>query len=68
MVGDALNLASKFTAKAISSLVLFSRYIGAPVAHGYRYSDPNTFSPSSYDQNGSISFSKAFTTRRVLDE
>jgi hypothetical protein len=68
MVGAALDLASKFTTKAISGLVLFSRYINAPITLRYGYSDPNTSSPSSRGQNGLVSFSKALTIMRVLDE
>jgi hypothetical protein len=37
MVGDALNLASKFTAKAILGLVLFIRYINSPMTLRYGY-------------------------------
>jgi hypothetical protein len=47
LVGDALYLASKFTAKAISGLVLFARYISAPIALRYGYSGPKISSPSS---------------------
>jgi hypothetical protein len=46
MVGVALNLANKFIAKAISDLVLFARYISAPITLRYGYSEPNTSSPS----------------------
>jgi hypothetical protein len=55
MVGAALYLASKFTAKAISGLVLLARYINAPMALRYEYSEPNTSSPSSHGRNGSVS-------------
>jgi hypothetical protein len=67
MVGAALNLASKLTTKAISGLVLFARYISAPRVLRYGYSEPSTTSPSWRGQNGSISFSKALMTMRVLD-
>jgi hypothetical protein len=67
MVGATLNLASKFTAKAISGLVLFARYISAPIALRYGYSEPNTYSPSCHGRNGPESFSKALTTMGVLD-
>jgi hypothetical protein len=46
MVGAALYLAGKFTVKAISGLVLFARYISAPMTLRYGYSEPNTSSPS----------------------
>jgi hypothetical protein len=68
MVGAALYLASKFTAKAISGLVLFARYVSASMTLRYGYSEPNTSSPSWCGQNGSMSFSKALTTMGVLDE
>jgi hypothetical protein len=68
MVEAALNLIIKFTVKAISGLVLFTRYISAPIAFRYGYSEPNTSSPSWRGQNGSESFFKALTTMRVLDE
>jgi hypothetical protein len=46
MVGATLYLASKFTAKAISDLVLFVRYISAVIALRYGYLELNTSSPS----------------------
>jgi hypothetical protein len=67
MVGAVLYLVSKFTTKAILGLVLFARYISAPMALSYGYSKPNTSSPSWRGRNESISFSKALTTMRVLD-
>jgi hypothetical protein len=67
MVGATLNLASKFTTKAIKGFVLFARYISAPIAVRYDYSEPNTSSPSWRGRNGSESFSKALTTMGVLD-
>jgi hypothetical protein len=67
MVGAAQYLASKFTAKAISGLVLFARYISTPMALRYGYSEPKTSSPSWHGRNGSISFSKALMTMGVLD-
>jgi hypothetical protein len=48
--------------------VLFARYISAPMTLRYEYSEPNTYSPSWHGRNGSVSFSKALTTMRVLDE
>jgi hypothetical protein len=67
MVGAALNLASKFTVKAITDLILFARYIGARMTHRYEYSNPSTYSPSTRGRNGPVSFSKALTIMRVLD-
>jgi hypothetical protein len=67
MVGAALNLASKFTAKVISDFVLFARYISVPMVVRYEYSEPNTSSPSWRGQKGLVSFSKALTTTGVLD-
>jgi hypothetical protein len=67
MVGAALNLASDLTVKAILDLVLFTRYISAPIALRYGYSEPNTSSPSWHGRNGSESVSKALTTMGVLD-
>jgi hypothetical protein len=67
MVGATLNVASKFTVKVISGLVLFARYISVSIALRYGYSEPNTYSPSWHGQNGSVSFSKALMTMRVLD-
>ena len=43
-VGQELNLANKFTAKAISGLVLFARYISAPMALRYGTSRPKNSS------------------------
>jgi hypothetical protein len=68
MVGATPNLTSKLTAKAILGLVLFARYISAPMTLRYGYSEPNTSCPSWHDQNGSDSFSKALTTIGVLEE
>jgi hypothetical protein len=67
MIGAILYLTNKFTAKAISGLVLFVRYISAPMTLRYGYSKPNTSSPSWRGQNGSMSFSKALMTMGVLD-
>jgi hypothetical protein len=67
MVGVALYLTSKFTVKAISSLVLFTRYITGSMALRYGYSEPNTSYPSWHGRKGSISFSKALMTMGVLD-
>jgi hypothetical protein len=67
MIRVAIYLVSKFTAKAISGLVLFARYISTPMALRYGYLDPNTSSPSWSGRNGSVPFSKALTTMRVLD-
>jgi hypothetical protein len=67
MLGAAVYLASRFTAKVISGLVLLARYISAPMTLRYGYSELNTCSPSWRGQNRSISFSKALTTMRVLD-
>jgi hypothetical protein len=67
MVGAALYLVSKFTAKAISDLILLARYISAPMTLRYGYLEPNTSSPSWCGRNESISFSKALTTMGVLD-
>jgi hypothetical protein len=55
LVGYALYLASKFTSNAISGLVLFARYINAPIALRYGYSAPRTSSPSSLGRYGSWS-------------
>jgi hypothetical protein len=67
MVGVALYLASKFTVKAISSLILLARYISALMSLRYGYPEPNTSSPSWRSQNGSVFFSKALMTMGVLD-
>jgi hypothetical protein len=67
MVGATLYLASRFTAKEISGLVLFTRYISAPMTLRYGYSKPNTSSPSWRGRNGPVSFSKALTLMGVLD-
>jgi hypothetical protein len=67
MVGAALYFISRFTAKAISGLVLLRRYISVLIAFRYEYSKHNTSSPSWHDRNGSVSFSKALTTMGVLD-
>jgi hypothetical protein len=67
MVGAALYLVSRFTAKAISGIVLFARYISASMTLRYGYLEPNTSSPSWHGRNGSVSFSKALTTMGVLD-
>jgi hypothetical protein len=45
MVGAALYLASRITAKAISGLLLFARYISALMTLRYGYSEPNTSYP-----------------------
>jgi hypothetical protein len=42
LVGSALYLASRFTANAMSSLVLFARYISTPIALRYGYAAPRT--------------------------
>jgi hypothetical protein len=68
MVGAALYPVSKFTAKAISGLVLLARYISALMALRYGYLEPNTSSPAWRGRNGLVSVSKALTTMRVLDE
>jgi hypothetical protein len=47
-------------------LVLFARYIKAPMPLSYRYSAPKTSSLSRLGLNGSISFSKARTIMGVL--
>jgi hypothetical protein len=39
MVAATLYLVSKFTAKIISDLILFTRYISAPMALRYGYSE-----------------------------
>jgi hypothetical protein len=67
VVEAALYLASKFIAKAILSLVLFTIYISAPMALRYGYSEPNTSSPPWDGRNRSIFFSKALTTMGVLN-
>jgi hypothetical protein len=46
MVRAALNLVSKLIAKAVSDLVLFARYICAPMTLRYGYLELNTSSPS----------------------
>jgi hypothetical protein len=67
MVGTALYLASKLTAKAILGLVLLARYISAPMLLRYVYSESNTSSHSWRGRNISVSFSKALMTMGVLD-
>jgi hypothetical protein len=49
-------------------LVLFIKYISASMIFKYVYSDPNISFHSSFGMNGSVSFSKAPTTIRVLAE
>jgi hypothetical protein len=66
MVRVALNLANKFTTKAISGLILFVRYNSASMVLSYEYSDPNTSSPWR-GRNRSVSFSNALTIMGVLD-
>ncbi|GKC33676.1 hypothetical protein Tco_1046060 [Tanacetum coccineum] len=53
-VGDELNLANKLTAKEMSGLVQFVRYIRAPIALKYGTSGPRISSSSSQGQNGSL--------------
>ncbi|KAK9167068.1 hypothetical protein Scep_002259 [Stephania cephalantha] len=43
-VGDELYLASRLTAKAMSGLVQFARYISAPIALKYGTSGPSSSS------------------------
>jgi hypothetical protein len=60
----ALCLARQFTTNAMSGLLLFARYIKAPMTLRYGYSAPKT---SFYlNLNRSVSFSKARTTMGVL--
>jgi hypothetical protein len=66
IVGAALCLARQLTTKAILGLVLFVKYISAPIALRYGYSDHNTSSPSCFGLKGSVSFSRARTTMGVL--
>jgi hypothetical protein len=66
MVGLVLCFVSKLTANAISGLVLFVRYISAPMTLRYENSGLNTSSPSSHDLNGSVSISKVRTIILVL--
>jgi hypothetical protein len=60
-VGAALHLA-----KAMSSLVLFARYISAPMRLRLGYSGSSISSPSSYGRKGSFSKSNDRTTMGVL--
>ncbi|GKD26690.1 hypothetical protein Tco_1232904, partial [Tanacetum coccineum] len=55
LVGDELNLANKLTAKEMSGLVQFARYIRAPITLRYGTSGPRTSSSSSQGRNGSLS-------------
>jgi hypothetical protein len=57
----------KFTAKAVSGLVLFARYISAPIALRYGYSGPKVSSPSSHGRKGSLSLSRVRTIIGALD-
>jgi hypothetical protein len=66
MVGVALCPVHKLTANVMSGLVLFARYISAPMTLRYENSGPNTSSPSSHGLNGSVFISKVRTIILVL--
>jgi hypothetical protein len=67
MVGAILYPASKLSANVMSGLVLFERYINAPMTLRYVYLGLNTFSTSSRGLNGPVLVSKALTIIGVLD-
>ncbi|KAL6530255.1 hypothetical protein OROHE_014608 [Orobanche hederae] len=61
-----LNLASKFTAKAISGRVQLARYMRVPIALRYGISGPTSSSFSSFGLNGSFSILSVLPTIGVL--
>ena len=65
LVGAA-RLASKFTTKAMSGLVLLARYINAPMALRYGTYGPRISSPSSRGLNGLVFSPKDQITIGVL--
>ncbi|KAL6557351.1 hypothetical protein OROMI_017701 [Orobanche minor] len=65
-MGHELNLASKFTAKAISDRVQLARYMRAPIALRCGISGPTSSSFSSFDLNGSFSTLSVLPTIGVL--
>jgi hypothetical protein len=66
LVGAALYLASKFTAKAISGLVRFARYMSDPMTLRYGTSYSKTFLSSLLSLNGSFSSSSDLTTIEIF--
>ncbi|KAL6514611.1 hypothetical protein OROGR_020190 [Orobanche gracilis] len=64
--GHELNLASKFTAKAISGRVQLARYMRAPIALRYGVSGPTSSPFSSFGLNGSFSILSVLPTIGVL--